>query len=93
MPNCVQYLWLELAPELYYSLNVKMVPAAKFKEQCLALLDRIDPDGILITKRGKPVAKLVPIHTDNAKLIGSLKGKIKITGKILTTGMKWDTES
>jgi antitoxin (DNA-binding transcriptional repressor) of toxin-antitoxin stability system len=35
---------------------VKTVPAAKFKEQCLALLDRVDPDGILITKHGKPVS-------------------------------------
>jgi prevent-host-death family protein len=79
--------------QLYYSFNVKTVAAAKFKEQCLALLDRVDPDGILITKHGKPVAKLVPVHTDNAKLIGSFKGKIKIKGNILTTGMKWDAES
>jgi len=59
---------------------VKRVSAAKFKEQCLALLDRVDSDGILITKHGKPVAKLMPVHTDNAKLIGSFKGKIKISG-------------
>ncbi len=72
---------------------MKTVPAAKFKEQCLALLDRVDPDGILITKHGKPVAKLVPVHTDNAKLIGSFKDKIKIKGNILTTGAKWDAES
>ena len=72
---------------------MKTVPAAKFKEQCLALLDRVDPDGILITKHGKPVAKLVPVYTDNAKLIGSFKGKIKIKGNVLTTGMKWDAES
>ena len=72
---------------------MKTIPAAKFKEQCLALLDRIDPDGVLITKHGKPVAKLVPIPTDNAKLIGSFKGKIKIKGNILTTGVKWDAES
>jgi prevent-host-death family protein len=72
---------------------MKTVPAAKFKEQCLGLLDRVDPDGILITKHGKPVAKLVPVHTDNANLIGSLKGKIKIKGDILTTGMKWHSES
>jgi len=78
---------------LYYSLDVKIVPAAKFKEQCLALLDRVDPDGILITKHGKPVAKLVPVHTDNAQLIGSFKDKIKIKGNILTTGVKWDAES
>jgi len=32
----------------------------------MALLDRVDQDGILITKHGKPVAKLVPVHTDNA---------------------------
>jgi prevent-host-death family protein len=72
---------------------MKTVPAAKFKEQSLALLDRVDPDGIIITKHGKPVAKLVPVHTDSAKLIGSLKGKLKIKGNILSTGMKWDAES
>jgi len=72
---------------------MKSVPTAQFKEQCLALLDQIGPDGIIITKHGKPVAKLVPIHTDTAKLIGSFKGKIKIKGDILSTGVKWDAES
>lgn len=72
---------------------MKSVPAAQFKEQCLALLDRVGPDGIIITKHGKPVAKLVPIHTDTAKLIGSFKDKIKIKGNILSTGVKWDAES
>ena len=69
---------------------MKTVPATKFKEQCLALLDRVGPDGIIITKHGKPVAKLVPVHTDNAKMIGSFKGKLKIKGNILSTGVKWD---
>ena len=72
---------------------MKIVPAAKFKEQCLALLDRVGPDGIIITKHGKPVAKLVPVHTDNAKMIGSFRGKLKIKGNILSTGVKWDVES
>jgi prevent-host-death family protein len=72
---------------------VKTVPAVKFKEQCLALLDRVGPEGIVITKHGKPVAKLVPINTDSAGLIGSFKGKIKIKGNISTTGVKWDAES
>ena len=72
---------------------MKTVSAAKFKEQCLALLDRIDADGIIITKHGKPVAKLVSVHTDSAKLIGSLKGRIKIKGDIMSTGVKWDAES
>ena len=72
---------------------MKSVPAAKFKEQCLVLLDQVGPDGIIITKHGKPVAKLVHIHTDTAKLIGSFKDKIKIKGNIVSTGVKWDAES
>jgi prevent-host-death family protein len=67
---------------------MKTMAAAKFKEHCLALLDQVDADGILITKHGKPVAKLVPIQTDSANLIGSLKGQIKIKGNILNTGIK-----
>jgi len=64
--NCVRFFSLEILPRLFYRSIVKIVPAAKFKEQCMALLDRVDQDGILITKHGKPVAKLVPVHTDNA---------------------------
>lgn len=67
---------------------MKTVSAAKFKEQCLSLLDRVDSEDIVITKHGKPVAKLVPIHADSEKLIGSLKGKLKIKGDIMTTGAK-----
>jgi len=72
---------------------MKTIPAAKFKEQCLSLIDRIGPDGVLITKHGKPVAKLVPVLTNGGKLIGSLKGKIKIKGNIMSTGINWDAES
>lgn len=69
------------------------IAAAKFKAQCLALLDRVDPDGIVITKHGKPVARLIPFASDSASLIGSLAGKLKIKGEILSTGVDWDTES
>jgi len=71
---------------------MKQMAAAKFKEQCLSLLDEVDAEGIVITKRGKPVAKLIPIASDSASLIGSLKGKLRITGNILSTGVKWDAE-
>jgi prevent-host-death family protein len=73
--------------------DMKSVPAAEFKARCLSLLDRVGPEGIVITKHGKPVAKLIPIHTDTAKIIGSFKGKIKIKGNILSTGIKWNAES
>jgi prevent-host-death family protein len=72
---------------------MKHISASKFKEQCLSILDRVDEDGILITKRGKPVAKLIPIRTESAELIGKLKGKVKVKGDILTTGLRWNAES
>lgn len=72
---------------------MKTVAAAKFKEQCLALLDRVGPEGIVITKHGKPVAKLIPLGADAKGLIGSLAGKLRIRGKILSTGIRWDAES
>ena len=73
--------------------RMKEIPAAKFKAQCLALLDRVDEEGIIITKRGKPVAKLIPIRAASASLIGALAGKLKIKGDILSTGIEWDAQS
>jgi prevent-host-death family protein len=72
---------------------MKTINAAKFKEQCLALLDNLESDGLVVTKRGKPVARVTPISSDCADLIGSMKGKIKIHGDILTTGLRWNAES
>lgn len=67
----------------------KSLAAAKFKEQCLALLDEVDADGIIITKRGKPVAKLIAIAADSSSLIGALKHKVTIKGDIRSTGAVW----
>jgi prevent-host-death family protein len=72
---------------------VKTVPATQFKAQCLELLDRVGPEGIVITKHGKPIAKLIPIRADSSALIGSLAGKIKLRGPMLSTGFRWDAES
>ena len=72
---------------------MQQVNASKFKEQCLAILDNLKPEGIVITKHGKPVARLIPAESDCAGLIGSLKGRLKIKGDILSTGARWDAES
>lgn len=69
---------------------MKTIGAAKFKEQCLALLDDLDQDGLIITKRGKPVARLLPFDRQHAELIGSLRDKVEIRGDILSTGIEWD---
>ena len=83
---------MDICIDRQYIMVMKQLSASKFKEQCLALLDRVDPEGIVVTKRGKPVAKLIPFGADSADLIGSLKGKLRIKGEILSTGIKWDVE-
>ena len=72
---------------------MKEIPAAKFKSHVLSILDNVDEDGIVITKRGRPVAKLIPISSESASLIGALKGKIKIKGDITSTEARWDAQS
>lgn len=72
---------------------MKTVGAAKFKEQCLALLDSLGPDGIVITKHGKPVAKVIPIGRESSDLIGCLRGKITVRGDIISTGVRWDANA
>ncbi len=74
-------------------MAAEIIGAAQFKEKCLALLDSVGPDGIVITKHGKPVAKLVPIVSESTELLGALEGKLKITGDILSTGGVWDAQS
>ena len=45
---------------------MKMIEAGNFKEQCLALLDHLDAEGLIVTKHGKPVAHVVP-YTSHAR--------------------------
>jgi prevent-host-death family protein len=73
-------------------MTMNEIGAAEFKAHCLALLDELDDDGLVITKRGKPVAKLIPIRVESSALIGALRGKLTIEGDILSTGIAWDAQ-
>jgi antitoxin (DNA-binding transcriptional repressor) of toxin-antitoxin stability system len=66
----------------------KTFTATEFKAKCLRILDDLGPQGIIILKRGRPVAKLTPLsHRRNAELIGLMKGKIVVKGDIFSTGV------
>ena len=72
----------------------KIIPATEFKAKCLAILDDLDPSGVVVTKHGRPIARILPINPHgNERFIGSMKGKIRIQGDIFTTGTDWDVES
>ena len=72
---------------------MQRINASKFKEQCLSLLDDLGAEGLVITKRGRPVAKVIPIGSSCVGLIGSMKGKLTVKGDILSTGIEWKAES
>ena len=63
----------------------RMVKAADFKQTCLALMDEVARDGetILITKRGKVVAKLAPVDA-RPQALGCLKGAMEIVDEDFT---------
>jgi prevent-host-death family protein len=71
---------------------MKRLNATEFRKVCLSLLDELPSEGILITKRGRPVARLTPVRKKSAGLIGKLAGSLEIHGDILTTGEKWDAQ-
>jgi prevent-host-death family protein len=74
--------------------KIKAINASDFKAKCLKILDELEPSGVLILKRGKPVARLIPVADQTPlQLVGSLKGKIKIKGDILSTNVKWNAQS
>lgn len=63
----------------------KHVAAADFKANCLRLMDEVARERrpITITKRGKPVAKLVPVEQEPRDLFGYMAGTAKICGDII----------
>ena len=75
-------------------LKERVITATEFKAKCLSLLERLEPGGIVVTKRGRAVARVLPMASGaNEHLIGSMKGKIKVKGDLLTTGLTWNAES
>lgn len=64
---------------------MRTIAAAQFQQRCLTLLDNVDPDGIVITKNGRPVARLLPVAPPMADLIGSMKDKLRIHTDLLAT--------
>ena len=63
----------------------RVVTASDFKAKCLSLIDEVSSGGqeLIITKRGKPVARLVPMAAERRALRGAWKGHVRVTGDIV----------
>jgi prevent-host-death family protein len=76
---------------------MKSIPAGQFKSKCLAIMDRVQKTGesVLITKHGKPVARLSPAPARPEEVVGYMAGKVKIVGDLVgpvTPLDDWETK-
>jgi prevent-host-death family protein len=70
------------------------VAASEFKAKCLRLLDEVaEGKTLIITKRGRPVARVAPVIPRSRSLRGSWKGSVKIKGDIVhfDSGDEWES--
>jgi prevent-host-death family protein len=71
------------------------IPAGEFKARCLKLMDEVRTTRrpIVITKRGKPVARLVPMEQATPSIFGRMRGTVTIHGDIIgPTGEEWHAQ-
>jgi len=71
------------------------IAAGEFKAKCLHLLDEVERGRkeLIITKRGRPVARLVPVEQEVPQIFGRMKGTGRILGDIVgPTGEKWEAD-
>lgn len=74
------------------------VPIGKLKTHCYQILDQAQKSNnkLIITKRGNPIAEIIPTHSKAVKksFIGALQDKAKINGDIMESlNVKWDAEN
>lgn len=85
--------WSYQHDHVCYNLSMKIIAAGQFKARCLALMEdvRSTREPLIITKRGKPVAKLVPADDNKGDFIGRLEGVFRIVGDIESPIDGWES--
>ena len=74
---------------------MKTMDAGSFKTNFLAVLDevRTNRETVMITKRGNPVAKLVPVNSQTNEIYNFMAGKGVVTGDVVSPAIStadWD---
>ncbi len=73
----------------------QQIAAGEFKAKCLHLLDEVQRTRkeIIITKRGRPVARMLPVEQQPPAGFGRMKGTVEIRGDIVaSTGEQWQAD-
>ncbi|HEY2652695.1 MAG TPA: type II toxin-antitoxin system prevent-host-death family antitoxin [Solirubrobacteraceae bacterium] len=72
----------------------RMITATRFKAECLALLDEVAQagDSLVVTKRGKPVAVIGPVHEPDS-LRGSVKFNVSDDDLVAPLPERWEADA
>lgn len=76
-------------------IKQRRIGAGEFKAKCLQLIEEVGRRRctLTITKRGTPVAKLVPCDEQSPSLFGCMAGSVEIRGDIVEgTGEGWEVD-
>ena len=70
---------------------MKTMAAGAFKTNCLAVIDEVQAkhEAVVITKRGKPVAQLVPVNSETDEIYNFMAGKGAIIGDVVSPAISW----
>jgi prevent-host-death family protein len=75
------------------AMKTNTVAAGEFKAKCLNLIAEVAETGkpLVITKRGKPLAQVIPMPAKHRDIVGSMKGSVTILGDIISPlDVEWD---
>jgi prevent-host-death family protein len=63
---------------------MEQISAGAFKARCLAIMKTVQATGepVVVTKRGAPLVKVVPVRSKRSSIFGFMKGKGRIVGDI-----------
>lgn len=71
----------------------KTIAAGEFKAKCLSLMDEVEKSGepLIVTKRGKPIVRLLPARSHRKSAFGAMRGSTVILGDIVAAiDEPWD---
>ena len=75
-------------------MSMKTIPAGKFKDQCLKIMDRVAQTRapVIVTKRGNPIVRVVPYSRDRTASSSLAASILKEEGDVFGTGEKWNAD-
>lgn len=73
----------------------RTISATEFKAHCLALMEEVQRSGeeLVITKHGKPVARLAPVASPGPSLVGWMRGTSQVVGDLIGPEDLWNLDA